>query len=114
MDDYLKFARMLLGGGRLGDVRILDSRTVDRMTTNQLPEAQRQGLPFGGPPDYWAGLGFGLGLAIPPRRGQLVAFADVGADPTRPHPDRLPPGAPVEAGVKWMAALWFRRPLPGA
>jgi CubicO group peptidase (beta-lactamase class C family) len=64
VDDYLKFARMLLGGGRLGDVRILDSHTVDRMTTNQLPEAQRQGLPFGGPPDYWAGLGFGLGLAV--------------------------------------------------
>ena len=55
-----------------------------------------------------------LGLAIPPRRGQLVAFADVGADPTRPHPDSLHAGAPVEAGVKWMAALWFRRPLPGA
>ena len=63
-DDYLKFARMLLGGGRLGEVRILESRTVERIRTNQLPEDQRQGRPFGGAPDYWAGMGFGLGLAV--------------------------------------------------
>jgi CubicO group peptidase (beta-lactamase class C family) len=76
VDDYLKFARMLLGGGRLGDVRILDSRTVDRMTTNQLPEAQRQGLPFGGPPDYWTGMGFGLGLAV--QHAAAVATRELG------------------------------------
>lgn len=64
VDDYLKFARMLLGRGRLGDVRILEARTVDRMTTNQLPPTQREGLPFGGTPNYWAGMGFGLGLAV--------------------------------------------------
>ncbi len=64
VDDYLKFARMLLGGGRLGDVRILAAATVAQMATNQLPEAQRQGLPFGGAPNYWAGMGFGLGLAV--------------------------------------------------
>ena len=63
-DDYLKFARMLLGGGRLGDVRILEASTVERMTTNQLPDAQRQGNPFGGAPGYWTGMGFGLGVAV--------------------------------------------------
>lgn len=64
VDDYLKFARMLLGGGRLGEVRILEARTVEAMTSNQLPAAQRRGLPFGGPPGYWEGMGFGLGVAV--------------------------------------------------
>ena len=29
VDDYLKFARMLLGDGRLGDVRLLAPETVE-------------------------------------------------------------------------------------
>ncbi len=75
-DDYLKFARMLLGGGRLGDVRILESRTVEHMRTNQLPEDQRRGRPFGGAPDYWAGMGFGLGLAV--QEDDTVATRELG------------------------------------
>jgi methyl acetate hydrolase len=34
--DYLKFQRMLLGGGGLGDVRILAEATVDAAFTNQI------------------------------------------------------------------------------
>lgn len=34
--DYLKFARMLLGRGKLGDKRILRSETVDEMSRNQI------------------------------------------------------------------------------
>ena len=64
VDDYLRFARMLLGGGRLGNVRILEHETVERMRTNDLTPEQRQGLPFGGPPGYWKGQGFGLGVAV--------------------------------------------------
>jgi len=64
VDDYLKFARMLLGGGKLGEVRILERSTVDRMTTNHLTLEQRKGLPFGGANGYWKGQGFGLGVAI--------------------------------------------------
>lgn len=34
--DYMAFQRMLLGGGTLGDVRILDRATVDAAFTNQI------------------------------------------------------------------------------
>jgi CubicO group peptidase (beta-lactamase class C family) len=64
VDDYLKFARMLLGGGQLGDVRILERETVEEMTTNRLTPEQRQGEPFVGPPGFWKGQGFGLGVAV--------------------------------------------------
>lgn len=63
-DDYLRFARMLLGGGALGDVRILRTETVDAMTTNRLTPEQRLGTPFGGDDPHWRGQGFGLGVAI--------------------------------------------------
>ena len=36
--DYLAFQRMLLGGGKLGDVRILDQATVKEAFTNQIGE----------------------------------------------------------------------------
>jgi methyl acetate hydrolase len=36
--DYLAFQRMLLGGGVLGDVRILEKATVDEAFTNQIGE----------------------------------------------------------------------------
>ncbi len=64
VDDYLKFTRMLLGQGALGDVRVLDRVTVEAMTTDRLTPEQRTGLPFGGPEGYWRGHGFGLGVAI--------------------------------------------------
>ena len=34
--DYLKFTRMLLGGGKLGNKRILQSETVEEMSRNQI------------------------------------------------------------------------------
>jgi methyl acetate hydrolase len=36
--DYLAFQRMLLGGGKLGDVRVLDQATVKEAFTNQIGE----------------------------------------------------------------------------
>lgn len=36
VDDYMKFARMLLGRGTLGDVRILKPSTISLMATDQL------------------------------------------------------------------------------
>lgn len=41
IDDYARFARMLLAGGRLGDVRILQKETVALMSRNHLTENQR-------------------------------------------------------------------------
>ncbi|MGW0081412.1 serine hydrolase domain-containing protein [Streptomyces sp. NPDC003393] len=66
-DDWLAFARMLLGGGRAGGHRLLGDASVSRMTTDHLTAAQRrigalfmegQGWGYGGqvdvtPADPW-------------------------------------------------------------
>jgi CubicO group peptidase (beta-lactamase class C family) len=70
VDDYLRFARMLLGRGRLhGDEgervqgpRILSHKSIDLMRSNFLTAEQRRIPAFGYP--VWASQGFGLGLAI--------------------------------------------------
>ena len=56
--DFLRFCRMLLGGGELDGVRLLQPETVRLMTRNQLEEDL---LPVLGIP----GMGFGLGFAVP-------------------------------------------------
>jgi CubicO group peptidase (beta-lactamase class C family) len=61
-DDYLKFARMLLGKGEVDGVRLVKAETVEMMTANRLTEAQRE-VPFMGMP-FWMSQGFGLGLAV--------------------------------------------------
>jgi CubicO group peptidase (beta-lactamase class C family) len=61
-DDYLKFARMLLGGGAVDGVRLLRDDTVAMMARNRLTDAQRA-IPFMGIP-FWGGQGFGLGLSV--------------------------------------------------
>lgn len=61
-DDYLTFARMLLGRGEVDGVRLLKPETVDLMTTDRLTPAQRE-IPFMGIP-FWLGQGFGLGLSM--------------------------------------------------
>ena len=61
-DDYLRFARMLLGGGEVDGVRVLSHESVAAMRTNRLTEEQR-GHPFLGMP-FWIGRGFGLNLSV--------------------------------------------------
>ena len=56
--DYLRFCHMLLGGGELDGVRLLESETVRLMTRNRLAEDL---LPILKIP----GMGFGLGFAVP-------------------------------------------------
>ena len=56
--DYLRFCQMLLGGGELDGVRLLEAETVRLMTRNHLAEDL---LPVMGIPD----MGFGLGFAVP-------------------------------------------------
>jgi CubicO group peptidase (beta-lactamase class C family) len=41
LDDLVRFARMLLGGGELDGVRVLTPASVDAMTTDRLTPAQR-------------------------------------------------------------------------
>jgi CubicO group peptidase (beta-lactamase class C family) len=60
--DYLRFAQLLLGGGALDGVRLLQPATVALMTRNHLPA---HALPFSIGPDWgWEGYGFGLGVAV--------------------------------------------------
>jgi CubicO group peptidase (beta-lactamase class C family) len=61
-DDYLKFARMLLGRGEVDGVRLLRPETVELMRTNRLTAEQREHTFMGMP--FWMGQGFGLGLSV--------------------------------------------------
>jgi CubicO group peptidase (beta-lactamase class C family) len=57
--DYVRFAQMLLQGGQLDGVRILNEETVAAMGTNALPETQTPiSLLRWFPPAYGFGLGF--------------------------------------------------------
>lgn len=60
--DYLQFAQLLLGRGRVGSTRLLSHRSVDLMRSNFLTRDQRRVPAFGHV--MWAGQGFGLGLSI--------------------------------------------------
>jgi CubicO group peptidase (beta-lactamase class C family) len=64
--DYLRFVRMLLGGGALDGTRLLAPRTVRYMSRNHLPggaDLQAFGRPLFAETRY-DGVGFGLGLAV--------------------------------------------------
>jgi CubicO group peptidase (beta-lactamase class C family) len=64
--DYLRFVRMLLGGGTLDDIRLLSPRTLRYMTRNHLPggaDLQAFGRPLFAETRY-DGVGFGLGFAV--------------------------------------------------
>ena len=61
-DDYLKFARMMLGKGEVDGVRLVKASTLEMMAQNRLTDAQRT-VPFMGLP-FWLGQGFGLGVSV--------------------------------------------------
>jgi CubicO group peptidase (beta-lactamase class C family) len=60
LDDYMKFAQMLVNKGKLGDARILKAETIQLMATNQLSDTikQRMWLPSKGQ------VGFGIDFAV--------------------------------------------------
>ena len=65
VNDYHRFARMLLRGGELDGTRLLEPQTVAAMYANHLPgggDLARHSLSLFSEADY-AGVGFGLGLA---------------------------------------------------
>jgi CubicO group peptidase (beta-lactamase class C family) len=69
LDDYMRFARMLVNGGALDGVRILRPETVRLMATNQLSDSvtERSWLPSKGQ------VGFGIDFAVrvrPPASAQ--------------------------------------------
>lgn len=78
-DDYLRFIRMLLGGGQVDGVRVLSEESVRLMRTNRLTEEQMS-QPFLGMP-YWVGRGFGLNLSVvtdPAKSSQLFGPGGLG------------------------------------
>jgi CubicO group peptidase (beta-lactamase class C family) len=99
-DDYLRFARLLLGRGRLQGhaderargPRLLSHRSVDLMRTNFLSRDQR-GIPAFGQ-IVWAGQGFGLGLAIvdDPAQHRTLGYRSAGSF-----------GWPGAFGTSWFA-----------
>lgn len=60
IDDYSRFGRMLINGGELDGVRILQESTVKMIMTNQLPEGV----------DYEDGSYYGLGGSVDPKTGR--------------------------------------------
>lgn len=76
-DDYMRFARMLLDGGRVaGQERLLSRKTIELMTTDFFTPQQRA-TPFFGS-DMWSARGFGLGVAVNDRLGRQAGLGSVG------------------------------------
>lgn len=61
-DDYLQFARMLLGDGAVDGVRVLSEQSVRLMRTDRLTDEQKRQNFLGGP--FWIGRGFGLSMSV--------------------------------------------------
>jgi CubicO group peptidase (beta-lactamase class C family) len=78
--DYLRFCRMLAGGGVVDGVRLLAPRTVELMRSNHLPgggDLRAFALPGGYGEVGFDGMGFGLTVAVSsgPARTQVAGSA---------------------------------------
>jgi CubicO group peptidase (beta-lactamase class C family) len=76
LDDYMQFARMLLGGGKLGRVRILKAETVALMATDAIPKevTDKSWLPSKGQ----VGFGFDFAVRIAPPKNAAEFSGAVG------------------------------------
>jgi CubicO group peptidase (beta-lactamase class C family) len=90
--DYLQFAQLLLGRGRVGATRLLSHRSVDLMRSNFLTRDQRRVPAFGHV--LWAGQGFGLGVSVvdDPAQQLPLGYRSVGSF-----------GWPGAYGTSWFA-----------
>ncbi|MCH9735344.1 MAG: beta-lactamase family protein, partial [Actinomycetia bacterium] len=80
VDDYLRFARMLLSGGTLDGVRVLSEQSVKLIRTDRLTDEQKRHDFLGAP--FWVGRGFGLNLSVvtdPAKSRQLFGPGGTGA-----------------------------------
>ncbi len=79
--DYHRFCAMLLGGGKLGDTRLISRKTLALMTSNHLPgggDLTQHSIGVFAEDDS-AGAGFGLGFAVTvdaPRTGMPTTNGD--------------------------------------
>jgi CubicO group peptidase (beta-lactamase class C family) len=112
--DYLKFARMLLDGGKVKGKQLLKAQSVQQMATDHLTAEQRR-IPAFWDPQYWQRWGQGLGMTV--LRDPKLAATSAGegsfgwggafggwwqADPTR------------DAILIWMQQCLPAPPLPGS
>jgi CubicO group peptidase (beta-lactamase class C family) len=74
--DYLRFAQMLLNGGKLGDMRILGRKTVEYMLSNQLAPGTVNLVGNADPTS--ADMAFGLGVAVRTTPGIVRKLGSVG------------------------------------
>jgi len=76
IDDYLAFARMLLGGGSYSGTRLLSRPSVELMTTDQLTPGNRRhgGLTEG----IWDAAGWGFGVQVTTARTGLAPVGRYG------------------------------------
>jgi len=76
--DYLRFCRMILGGGTLNGERLLGRKTVALMTANHLANPRGDDMASMGQARFsessYAGIGFGLGFSVmlDPARAQIL------------------------------------------
>jgi CubicO group peptidase (beta-lactamase class C family) len=70
--DYVRFAQMLLNGGRLGDARILSRKTVELMTQNHIAHLADPH------PNKKNAEGFGLGVRVTTDLGESPTLGTVG------------------------------------
>jgi CubicO group peptidase (beta-lactamase class C family) len=64
IDDYLKFARLFVGGGDADGRPLLRPQTLAMMITNRLTDSQRANSGWLGRKPFAAGRGFGLGVSV--------------------------------------------------
>jgi CubicO group peptidase (beta-lactamase class C family) len=76
--DYLRFAEMLRGGGRLDGERLLGPHTVKLMTSNHLPGDLASMGPATWCETSFTGVGFGLGFAVNLSPAQSLLSASAG------------------------------------
>lgn len=80
IDDYLRFAQMMLSGGTIDGVRVLSEESVMLMRADRLTDAQKRHDFLGAP--FWIGRGFGLNLSVvtePEKSRQLFGPGGRGA-----------------------------------
>lgn len=129
-DDYLTFARMLLGGGQVNGKRVLSQESIHLMTSNRLTPDQRRDIQFGIP--FFMAQGFGLGVSVvmDPKKNAWMGPGSEGAfgwpglfggwwqvDPQRETvmlwlqqtmPPQAPPGNSSSMGTSRMAEAFTR------
>jgi len=95
LDDYLKFARIFIGGGAVDDVRLVRPETLALMASNRLTPSQRATSRMFGSPIFATGHGYGMGVA--------VVMEPENADPVRGRGGAGTVGWPGAYGGWWQA-----------